>query len=365
MGKQRTRTRVRLLPQEDGSVREEAIDAPPPSRLWLWISLAGVAAVIGVLWLGLRRAQPAKHDPGPPPPGMVWIPPGKFWMGLPDDPHCPDASPQHEVSMSGFWIDATEVTNAEFAKFVAATNYRTVAEQLPVMSEGGDVPPEWLKPSSNVFLPPTTNRNSSNPIHFWRYVAGADWRHPTGPDSSIEGKDDYPVVHVSWFDAVIYAEWAGKKLPTEAQWEYAARGGLDRARFVWGSELKPGGKWMANVWQGMFPIEDTGEDGFRGLAPVKSFPPNGYGVYDMAGNVWEWCQDWYRPDYYSQSPAQDPNGPVSSQETLLAPTSRRVQRGGSFLTPYGNQRGFQPGARNRGDPVSPSNHVGFRCVKTP
>lgn len=216
-----------------------------------------------------------------------------------------DEYPQHKVKVSGFWVDATEVTNAQFAEFVAATGYITTAERAPVWEElKKQLPSNTPKPhdsllvaASLVFTPPSYTVSLQNASMWWSWKAGANWRHPRGPESSIKGKEDYPVVQVSWEDAQAYAEWAGKRLPTEAEWEYAGRGGHQAKIFPWGNEPIEQGKPKANTWQGTFPVKNTEWDQFARLAPVKSFPPNDYGLYDMAGNVWEWCADWYDSEY--------------------------------------------------------------------
>jgi len=203
-----------------------------------------------------------------------------------------------------------------------------------------------------------------NHLAWWKYVPGASWRHPEGPGSTINGREDHPVVHVCYHDAVAYANWAGKRLPTEAEWEYAARGGLDQKRYCWGDELCPDGKWQANIWQGEFPYLNTEEDGFRGTAPAASFPANGFGLHDMSGNVWEWCADWYRPDYYLESPDRNPQGPSSSHDPMEPGMPKRVQRGGSFLCSDMYCVRYMPGGRGKGALDSGSSHVGFRCVRS-
>jgi formylglycine-generating enzyme len=288
---------------------------------------------------------------------MVWIPGGRFYMGT-DDPRFPDARPVHEVEVDGFWMDATEVTNAEFARFVRETGYVTVAERQPDPKDFPNASKEQLVPFSPVFSTALAERGG------WELVPGACWHAPEGPGSTIKGREDHPVVHVCWLDAVAYARWAGKRLPTEAEWEYAARGGLDRKRFVWGDEERPGGKWQANIWQGRFPFENTAEDGFAGTAPVASFPPNGYGLYDMAGNVWEWCADWYRPDYYKNSPRKNPPGPADSYDPQEPGAPKRVQRGGSFLCSEDFCSRYLPGTRGKGEVKSGGCHIGFRCVRS-
>jgi formylglycine-generating enzyme required for sulfatase activity len=257
------------------------------------------------------------------------------------------------------------VTNRQFAAFVAATGYRTVAEREADLVKFPNAPPEARKPFSAVFVPPDGPLDPwsvPNPPPWWQRVDGADWRHPEGPGSSIEGKDDFPVVHACWEDAAAFAKWAGKRLPTEAEWEFAARGGLDRAEFCWGGELLPAGQWQANVWQGEFPWKNDKSDGFAGIAPAASFPPNGFGLHDMSGNVWEWCADWYRPDYYRTSPTRDPKGPDSGEDH--GEGAERVRRGGSFLCSDRYCRRYLPSARDHNPADSSASHTGFRCVKS-
>lgn len=317
--------------------------------------------------------------PSPVPAGMVWIPGGEFSMGKNDptlevcggnDPMA-DARPVHRVRVGGFWMDATEVTNAQFAAFVAATGYVTVAERKPRTEDYPGVPAEKLVAGSVVFTPATQAVSLADPLQWWRYVPGADWRHPEGPGSSIAGRGNHPVVQVAYDDAVAYARWAGKRLPTEAEWEFAARGGLAGQSYPWGGELQPGGRWMANTWQGAFPYHDTAEDGYARSAPVSSYPANRYGLYDMAGNVWEWCSDWYRPDAYEKQPAgndgvvENPQGPAKAdsfdpQEPGLP---KRVQRSGSFLCTDQYCTRYMVGSRGKGAPDTGSNHLGFRCVQ--
>jgi formylglycine-generating enzyme required for sulfatase activity len=279
-----------------------------------------------------------------------------------DDGSMADALPVHEVEVSGFWMDRTEVTNRQFARFVAATGYITVAERKPDPKDFPDAPPEKLVPGSLVFTPPAGETSLADPLVWWRYVPGANWRHPEGPDSTIVDKDDWPVVQICWYDGVAYARWAGKRLPTEAEWEFAARGRKSRARYVWGDEPRPGGAWQANIWQGRFPDQNTAEDGFLRTAPVGSFPPNGFGLLDTSGNVWEWCADWYRPGY-DASLHTNPTGPSSSYDPNEPGVAKRVQRGGSFLCTDQYCTRYLPGARGKGSPDSAASHVGFRCVR--
>ncbi len=295
-------------------------------------------------------------------PKMLWIPAGTFKMGT-SDPMFPDAQPMHTITVKGFLMDEHEVTNAEFEKFVKATNYFTIAERKLDPAEFPGVPVESLVPGSGVFTPPGRPVSLDNPLQWWQYVPGASWRHPFGPNSSIEGLENNPVVHVSYEDALAYATWSGKRLPTEAEWEFAAQGGRGLHKYYWGDELKPGGKWVANIYQGNFPDKNTAEDGFAGIAPVKLYPPNPYGLYDIDGNVWEWCNDFYRPDYYKQSPSNNPQGPQDSYDPDEPGTVKRVQRGGSFLCSDQYCVRYKPGSRGKGEVRSGSNNLGFRCVK--
>ena len=296
--------------------------------------------------------------------GMAWIPGGQFAMGT-DDPRFTDAAPVHPVRVAGFWIDKTDVTNAQFARFVAATGYVTVAERKPDPATLPGVPADQLVAGAVVFTRPPVPVPLDDPSQWWRYVPGACWKHPEGPASDVRGRDDHPVVEVAWSDAVAYAAWAGKRLPTEAEWEFAARGGLDAKPFVWGDAVHPGGKPMANTFQGHFPDADLATDGFTGTSPVGSFPPNGYGLTDMAGNVWQWCADWYRPDAYrSAGPGVtvNPHGPDRGFDPDEPAVPKRVQRGGSFLCTDEYCGRFAVGSRGKGDPDTPLSHVGFRCA---
>ncbi len=316
--------------------------------------------------------------PGKNPLGMVWIPGGEFSMGAqapPDMEHdqvgmkaTRDSRPVHRVYVDGFWMDKTDVTNAEFAKFVAATRYVTEAERTPKAEDFPGAPPENLVAGSVVFAAPDHPVSLDNYLAWWSYVKGANWRHPTGPGSDIKGKDNYPVVHVSYDDAKAYAKWAGKRLPTEAEWEFAARGGLTGKPFVWGDTFRPNNKNMANTFQGHFPDRNTDDDGFKATSPVTTFPPNGYGLYDMAGNVWQWTSDWYRPDYYRQlaatgEVARNPIGPENSFDPEERGVSKRVMRGGSYLCTDQYCSRYMVGTRGKGEASTGTNHLGFRCVK--
>jgi formylglycine-generating enzyme len=314
--------------------------------------------------------------PGPAPAGMVWIPGGEFSMGshVESEALCAlpgvtrDALPVHRVDVDGFWMDATEVTNDDFARFVTATGYVTIAERTPTAAEFPGAPPENLVAGSVVFTATTAGVRLDDHSQWWRYQRGASWRHPEGPATTIRGREKYPVVHVGYDDAAAYAEWAGKRLPTEAEWEFAARGGLSGKLYAWGDDFRHGDRAMANTYQGKFPAKDSGGDGFAGIAPVAAFAPNGYGLYDVAGNVWEWVSDWYRPDYYAQlaaagSIARNPRGPESSFDPAEPGTKKRVQRGGSFLCTDQYCTRYMVGTRGRGETSSGSDHVGFRLVK--
>ena len=293
--------------------------------------------------------------------GMVWIPPGSFKMGAPDGQ--PDELPLHDVSVDGFWMDATEVTNEQFEKFVRATRYVTIAERKPDAKDFPGAPPEMLVPGSVCFNPPADAVSLENHYIWWKWTPGANWRHPEGPGSNIGGREKHPVVHVAWDDAVAYCQWANKRLPTEAEWEWAARGGAEKLPASEG-DLGSGGKWTANIWQGTFPHLNSTADGFRVTAPVRTYSPNGYGLYDMGGNVWEWCADWYRPDYYAQSGMKNPIGPDTSFDPNEPQTAKRVQRGGSFLCSDVYCRGYRPSARGKGAPDTGLSHLGFRCVRS-
>jgi formylglycine-generating enzyme required for sulfatase activity len=314
--------------------------------------------------------------PGAAPEEMVWVPGGEFSMGSTSSSESlcglpgvtRDALPVHRVYVDGFWMDRTDVTNEEFDKFAKATGYITIAERTPTKEEFPTAPPENLVSGSVVFAPTDHPVPLNNHYQWWTYAKGANWRHPLGADSDLKGKEKYPVVHIAYEDAVAYAKWAGKRLPTEAEWEFAARGGLAGKFYAWGNELKPNGKWMANIYEGQFPVKDSGDDGFTGIAPVAQFPPNGYGLYDMAGNVWQWCNDWYRPDYYAQivqsgGVTRNPQGPDTPFDPAEPGERKRVHRGGSFLCTDQYCTRYMVGTRGKGEISTGSNHVGFRCVK--
>lgn len=303
---------------------------------------------------------------------MVWIPGGTFSMGSEGGP--PDETPIHAVTLDGFYMDKTEVTNAEFQKFVDATGYTTMAERTPKredfigqVPDVNAIPAENLVPGSLCFNEEfdrgtLTRDHPLWPYQVWKYVKGASWKHPQGPESSIADRMNHPVTHISWDDAVAYCKWAGKRLPTEAEWEYAARGGRNGETYTWGNERNPGGQWMSNIWQGNFPEKNDVLDGFPTTAPVGSFPANGYGLFDLSGNVWEWCSDFYRDDYYRVSPARNPFGPPDSHDPNEPGLVKRVQRGGSFLCSDNYCIGYRNSARMKGTPDSGTFHCGFRCV---
>jgi formylglycine-generating enzyme len=314
--------------------------------------------------------------PGNPPAGMNWIPGGQFSIGAKDPTALPeggheameDARPIHRVYVDGFWMDKTDVTNAQFEGFVKATGYVTVAERKPLAKDFPGVPAEKLVAGSLVFTPPPNPVSLDDYSGWWSYVAGANWRHPLGPKSNILGKANYPVVQIAYEDAVAYAKWAGKRLPTEAEWEFAARGGLTGKPYAWGDSMHPDGKWMANTHQGHFPDHDSSADGHAGIAPVAQFPPNGYGLYDITGNVWQWTKDLYRADYYAELSATDkvirnPQGPDTSLDPTEPGVQKRVQRGGSFLCTSQYCSRYIVGTRGKGEVGSATNHIGFRCLK--
>jgi formylglycine-generating enzyme required for sulfatase activity len=318
------------------------------------------------------------------PRGMAWVPDGDFLMGSDHKLAKANERPAHEVRVKGFWMDRTHVTNAQFAEFVKATGYVTTAERKPdwealrVQVPAGTPKPadSALVPGAMVFVGTDRPVALDDYSQWWRYVPGADWRHPMGPGSDITDKDDHPVVQVSYEDAQAYAKWAGKRLPTEAEWEFAARGGLEQATYAWGDEFRPGGKSMANTWDTAkqpFPVVSPKAGGAMGTSSVKTFPANGYGLYDMTGNAWQWVADWYRYDYFQKQSGHgvidDPRGPVDSYDPedsgVPAEAPKRVTRGGSFLCNVTYCLSYRPSARRGNDPYNPMSHIGFRLVMTP
>lgn len=295
------------------------------------------------------------------PQGMEWIRGGIFQMG--SEKHYQEEGDVAKVEVTGFCIDRYEITNAQFARFVAETEYMTFAERPLSAKEFPHLSQEQRSPGSIVFIPPVGNhpvRESS----WWHWVPGADWQHPTGPDSSIEGKDNYPVVQIAYEDALAYAKWAGKSLPTEAQWEFAARGGLEKKEFTWGNTYSA---QKANTWQGKFPYQNTEEDGYLSTAPIGSFVPNGYGLYDMAGNVWEWTQDWYRAGHEGKAHKVDPivSNPKDSFDPREPGAAKHVIKGGSYLCAENYCSRYRPAAREAQAPDTGTSHIGFRLIAMP
>jgi formylglycine-generating enzyme len=322
----------------------------------------------------VMTAVPASAEPpGPAPfPDMVWIPGGTFNMG--SEKHYPEERPVHRVTVDGFWMDRAPVTNARFARFVEAASHRTFAEVPPKAEDYPGALPEMLYAGSLVFIQPAGPVDLKNIRNWWHFVRGADWRHPHGPESSLDGLEDHPVVHVTFADAEAFTAWEGKTLPTEAEWEFSARGGLVDAEFAWGSELVDGNRYLANTWQGEFPWQNTGRDGYERTSPIGAFPPNGYGLVDMIGNVWEWTTDWYVPRYPGEAvksccAPRNPRGPAESdsydprQPEIRIP--RKVIKGGSHLCAPNYCRRYRPAARFP-EPVDTSTcHLGFRGIVRP
>jgi len=302
---------------------------------------------------------------------MVWINGGTYAMGGDNHEASADEYPKHQVNVNGFWMDATEVTNAQFAEFIKATGYITTAENKPDWNElkkqlppGTPKPPDSVLVAASLVFKPTANEvDLNNYSQWWTWQKGADWQHPQGPGSTIKGKGNYPVTQLSWYDAQAYCKWAGKRLPTEAEWEWAARGGQANKIYPWGNEPVTSGAAKANIWEGNFPYKNTLHDKFYRAAPVKSFKPNGYGLYDMAGNVWEWCQDYYNESYYQNSPAKNPQGPNQSYDLQEPQAVKRVIRGGSFLCNNSYCSGFRVARRMKSTEDSGMEHLGFRCVQ--
>jgi len=382
------------------------MNKPVSTGKWAKVAVIAIAGVIGIGGGVLYFSRPAGDQPGavpmvadmsspaagfldtiedkPTPPGvapdgMVWIPGGEFSMGARDPfdrqdtvgmQATTDSRPIHRVAVEGFWMDATEVTNEQFARFVKATGYVTVAERVPRQEDFPTAPPENLVAGSVVFSPPDHAVPLNDHFQWWAYVKGADWRHPSGPGSSIEGKGKFPVVQIAYEDAEAYAKWAGKRLPTEAEWEFAARGGLAGKLYPWGDEFTKNGKWMANTHQGHFPNSDTGDDAHEGVSAVAQYPANDYGLYDVGGNVWEWTSDWYRPDYYTElaaagGVARNPAGPAESFDPAEPGQAKKVHRGGSFLCTDQYCSRYMVGTRGKGEVSTGTNHLGFRCVQKP
>jgi len=334
----------------------------------------------------LAFATSIAHSERVPPAGMVLVAGGEFVMGSDAEFALPNEKPAHKVTVDSFFLDSKPVTNSEFQKFSEATAYLTLAErpvdweQLKNQAPPGTPtpPPEVLAPGSLVFRPTSGPVNTRDMSQWWIWTNGASWKHPEGPTSDLKGRENHPVVHIAFEDAQAYAKWAGKRLPTEAEWEFAARGGSPKTRYYWGNEATPNGKAMANYWTGHFPDKNDAVDGFVGTSPVGSFPPNAYGLYDMAGNVWNWCLDIYRSDTFidraaSGASCHDPAGPLSAEGERILPgdpspptmpgIERRVIKGGSFLCHVDYCESYRPSARRGSTPDSATSHVGFRCAK--
>jgi formylglycine-generating enzyme required for sulfatase activity len=303
---------------------------------------------------------------------MAWVPSGTFRMG--SDRHYPEEGPEHTVTVAGFWMNRTPVTNADFQQFVRATGHVTVAETTPKASDYPGALPHMLRAGSLVFTPPGHEVDLKNWGEWWQFRFGANWRRPYGPRSSIAGLHNHPVLHIAYRDAVAYAEWAGKDLPTEAEWEFAARGGLDGEEFAWGDKLTPEGRHMANIWQGNFPHENLRSDGYERTSPVTAFPSNAYGIHDMIGNVWEWTSDWYSPEHEADASKEccipvNPRG--AAEESSYDPNQpeitipRKVIKGGSHLCAENYCRRYRPAARHAQPIDTSTSHVGFRCVVRP
>lgn len=321
----------------------------------------------------MEKETVLSHDElrDPPFSNMVWIPGGIFTMG--SDSHYEEEAPAHKVKVDGFWMDRYELTNAEFRRFTEETGYVTFCEKPPRPEDYPGALPEMLFAGSVVFRDPGRRVDTRDHYQWWDFVKGADWMHPFGPDSDITGKDDYPVVHLAYEDVEAYARWAGKEIPTEAEWEFAARGGIDGAEYAWGDEMYPDEKAMANTWQGEFPHENTLADGFELIAPAGSFPSNGYGLYDMIGNVWEWTSDFYQHHSFAAdnccSASVNPKGaPAENSYDPGSPNNfipRRVMKGGSFLCAPNYCRRYRPAAR-MAQPVDTSTcHLGCRLIFRP
>ena len=343
----------------------DSVVSPKPARnAKAWIII--IAVVLMVVPFGILILRKAPASASPTTTGMVWIKGGEFTMGSDkaDDKHA-EGAPGHAVVVKGFWMDVTEVTNAQFQAFVDATKYVTDAEKDLDPRDFPKAPPEFLKGGSLLFK----KVSGVNPFQcgvgnlpWWNFTAGANWRQPEGLKSSIKERLNHPVLCLTYKDVQAYARWAGKRLPTEAEWEFAARGGLKDKPFVWGDEERPNGKIMCNHWQGKFPERDNGIDGFTAVAPVKSFPPNGYGLYDMAGNVWEMCEDWYGLEYYKVSPKDGPVGPAIGHDPEGTGFGQHVIRGGSWLCDEGYCLRYRATSRQGLDTLTSTNHAGFRCV---
>lgn len=337
----------------------------------LYVALA-IVAFAGTFLLTRYLQQPSVATP---PTGMVLIPAGEFSMGSSGESAMPNERPVRTIKLSAFFMDETEVTNAQFKAFVDATGYVTTAEKKPEWEElKKQLPPGTQKPDdallvagSLVFVPPSKPVGTEDVSQWWKWTPGACWKHPEGPGTDLKDRDNHPVVHVSWYDAEAYAKWANKRLPTEAEWEYAARGGLVGKRYAWGDEpLNDEVRDRGNVWQGTFPHRNTKADGWERTSPVKTYPANAWGLYDVAGNVWEWCSDWYRADEYKRTASVmvNPPGPKDSLDPNEPYTPKRIVRGGSFLCHQSYCESYRTAARRGTSPDTGMSHTGFRCVRS-
>ena len=316
----------------------------------------------------IKTMPTAAPDPSPF-PGMVWVPAGEYRMG--SDHHYPEEAPAHPVEVDGFWMDASPVTNAQFREFVEATGHVTFCEIAPDASDYPGADPAMLVPASVVFVPPAHRVALGDHYQWWQFVPGANWRHPEGPDSSLKRRDDHPVVHVAYADIEAYAQWAGKQLPTEAEFEWAARGGGGDSEYAWGDELAPGGKHRANTWQGEFPWQNLAEDGHVGTSHVGAYPANAYGLYDLIGNVWEWTCDWFSARHPAPAakacciPSNPRGGARDASYDPAQPhirIPRKVMKGGSHLCAPNYCRRYRPAARMSQPVDTSTSHLGFRCV---
>lgn len=361
--------------QENEKAPSERLDITKMDPVHCYTGEASPYTAIGLIPAYLQEVEAMKADPvqAQSMSGMVWVEGGNYLMGGDNEQAREDEYPEHPATIDGFWMDETEVTNAQFREFVDATQYITTAEKeitrediLAQLPEGTVLPEDLdLSPFSLVFHSPPPADRAYNPQDWWSVVKGASWQHPQGSETDLTGRESEPVVHISWYDAMAFCKWKGKRLPTEAEWEYASRGGKEGGIYPWGSE--PVSTQMANYWQGDFPTNHVVEDGFERLAPVKSFPPNPIGLYDMAGNVWEWCADWYRHDYYQAAKTtrtvMNPLGPTDSFDPMEPSVPKKVVRGGSFLCNDSYCSGYRVAARMKSSPDTGLEHTGCRCVR--